>query len=118
VRCAGDLSDGLLVDARRTAAASGCAAELWRDTLPVGAALRHAFPGDWPALALGGGEDFELLAAVAPARVDALLREWPVDLAPLTVVGRLTAGSGVRMLDRRGGSELALPPIASRHFGS
>jgi len=118
VRCAGDLSDGLLVDARRTADACGCAAELWRDAVPVDAELRTAFTDDWPALALGGGEDFELLAAVGAERLDGLRRDWPAGLARLTVVGRLVEGSGLRLLDRDGGAELALPPVASRHFGS
>jgi thiamine-monophosphate kinase len=118
VRCAGDVSDGLLVDARRTADASGCGAELWRDAVPVDAALRQCFPDDWPALALGGGEDFELLAAVSPALLDTLLAGWSSDLAPLTVVGRLTEGHGLRLLDRQAGTELAPPPIVSRHFRS
>ena len=118
VLCAGDLSDGLLVDAGRTAAASGCGAELWRDALPVDSALPSAFPDDWVALALGGGEDFELLAAVAAAAADALLRDWPAELAGLSVVGRLVAGDGVRLLNHEGGAPLALPPVASRHFGS
>jgi thiamine-monophosphate kinase len=118
VRCAGDLSDGLLVDARRTADASACAVELWRDALPVDAGLHAVFPEEWAALALGGGEDFELLAAVEPAHLDGLLADWPADLAPLTVVGRLVEGRGLRLLDGRDGAELAPPPIASRHFGS
>jgi thiamine-monophosphate kinase len=118
VRCAGDLSDGRLVDARRTAAASGCAAELWRGALPVDDELRSAFADDWVALAIAGGEDFELLAAVSPALLDSLLPEWPHDLAPLQVVGRLVDGSGVTLLDREGGNALPLPPVASRHFGS
>lgn len=118
VRCAGDLSDGLLVDARRTAAASGCAAEVWRDALPVDPELPRVFRADWLDLAMGGGEDFELLAAVAPDRVGDLLRGWPDDLAPLTVVGRLVEGEGLRLIDREGGEELALPRVASRHFGS
>ncbi len=116
VRCAGDVSDGLLVDAGRTAEACGCGAELWRDALPVDTALRDCFGEEWVALAAGGGEDFELLAAVAsPA---ALLRDWPDHLAPLHVVGRLVEGAGVRLLDREGGAELPLPPVSSRHFGS
>ena len=118
VRCAGDVSDGLLVDAGRTAAASGCAAELWRDALPVDADMGRCFPDDWPALALGGGEDFELLAAVPATLLAGLLGDWPRELAPLAVVGRLTEGDGVRLLDREGGTALAPPPIASRHFGS
>jgi thiamine-monophosphate kinase len=119
VRCAGDVSDGLLVDARRSADASGCAAELWLDALPVDAALRHAFPGDeWSALALGGGEDFELLAAVSPGQLDALLRDWPRDLAALHVVGRLAEGRGLTLRACHGGDVLPLPPVSSRHFGS
>jgi thiamine-monophosphate kinase len=118
VRCAGDLSDGLIVDARRTAEASGCAVELWGDALPVDAALSEAFPDDWLALAAGGGEDFELLAAVPPSLLEPLLRGWPSELAPLHVVGRLHEGSGVSMRACEGGAVIDLPAVASRHFGS
>ena len=114
VRCAGDVSDGLLVDARRTAEASGCAAELWRDALPVDPELRACFGDDWVQLAAGGGEDFELLAAAPPS----LLDRWPSHLVPLQVVGRLTPGSGVTLRSHDGGEALPLPPVSSRHFGS
>ncbi|MBV8282925.1 MAG: thiamine-phosphate kinase [Candidatus Eremiobacteraeota bacterium] len=116
VRCAGDLSDGLLVDARRTAAMSGCGAELWLDALPVEPGVREAF-GDWAALALGGGEDFELLVAVAEGSLPQLLGSWPSELAPLTRVGTLTGGAGIRLLEGRGGAEIPPPPVVSRHFG-
>jgi len=116
VRCGGDVSDGLLIDARRTAAASGCAAELWLDTIPVDAALRVAFGDRWPDLALGGGEDFELLAAASADRVDALLRGWPGAATPLTVVGRLVPGSEVQLLSARGGEVLPPPRITARHY--
>jgi thiamine-monophosphate kinase len=118
LRCAGDVSDGLLVDAARTAEACGCGAELWQEALPVDAELRGVFGDDWPSLALGGGEDFELLAAVPPGRLDDLLAPWPADAAPLTVVGRLVEERGLRLLDHEGGAELPAPPVASRHFGS
>ncbi len=114
VRCAGDLSDGLVVDASRTAAASGCAAEIWLDSVPVDPELRAAFPQEWAELAIAGGEDFELLAALVPERLDGLLTGW--SLTPLTVVGRLTSGAGLRLLDREGGVELAVPVPRSRHF--
>src|SRR6516225_6159371 len=116
VTCCGDLSDGLLVDAERTARSSGCAAELWLESVPVDPGLRGLFPGDWPALALAGGEDFELLVATPPASVPDLIRRWPPGLAPLTVVGQLAAGSGVRLLNRSGGAEVPKPAPASRHF--
>lgn len=116
VRCAGDISDGLFVDAARTARASACAAELWADRLPVDAHLRARFSQQWLELAGGGGEDFEVLAAVPAGAFDALLAAWPGDLARLTAVGRLCAGAGVRLLASAGGDELALPAARSRHF--
>lgn len=116
VQCAGDVSDGILADASRTAAASGCAAEIWVDSVPVDEQLRHRFSHRWLELAVGGGEDFELLAAIAEPQLDALLRDWPDELAPLTVIGRLTDGSGLRLLDRPGGSQRTPPASLAEHF--
>jgi thiamine-monophosphate kinase len=114
VRCAGDLSDGLLVDAGRTARASGCLAELRLEALPLAGGLRRGYQ-DWEALALGGGEDFELLAAAPPEVLAAVMAAWPAELAPLTVVGVLREGSaGVRLLHYA--TERPLPPVLSRHF--
>jgi thiamine-monophosphate kinase len=117
VDCGGDLSDGLLADAERLVEASGCAAELWLDAVPVDPGIREAFGGAWVEVALGGGEDFELLAAVRPEQVEGLVRLWPDALAPLHVVGRLVHGEGLRLLDRKDGSPVPLPPVRSRHFG-
>jgi thiamine-monophosphate kinase len=116
VSCAGDLSDGLIVDVGRIIEASGCAAEIWLDTVPADPSIRTLLGEAWVDAALGGGEDFELVAAVAAERLDGLLARWPAGLEPLHAVGRLTSGSGLRLLDRRDGAEVPLPPIASRHF--
>jgi thiamine-monophosphate kinase len=116
VLCAGDVSDGILIDTARTARASGCAAELWVDSLPVDAQLPARFGREWLELAAGGGEDFELLVAVAEPAVAALLRDWPADLALLTPVGMLNRGAGLRLLDRRGGTEQAAPRALASHF--
>ena len=56
-----DLSDGLLGDLPKLLAASGVAARLNEDSIPVAAAVRALFPGEWIELALRGGEDYELL---------------------------------------------------------
>lgn len=116
IRCAGDVSDGVLIDAARTARSSGCSAEVWADSLPVDAQLQVRFGLEWLELAIGGGEDFELLAAVPKAKAGALLREWPDELAPLSVIGSLGRGSGLRLLGRRGGTEQAPPRTLASHF--
>lgn len=81
-----DLSDGIATDLRRLAAASGCGARVDIADLPVAA-------GATQEQAAAGGEDHELLAAV-PA--GATLPGWAI------VVGELTAGDTVSLLDASG----------------
>ena len=61
VRCAMDVSDGLAADLAKLCAASGAAAVVRADAVPTDPALRAAFPDEWLSMALGGGEDYELL---------------------------------------------------------
>src|SRR6202011_795326 len=60
-----DLSDGLIGDLPKLAQASGLAAHVAVERLPLSEALRAAVPGaqarDW---ALAAGDDYELLLAV------------------------------------------------------
>ena len=67
-----DVSDGVHIDATRLLAASGCAATVEIERLPLSAPLRHAL-GDraWQA-ALCGGEDYELCFTAAPAQAAAV----------------------------------------------
>ena len=93
-----DCSDGLALDAGRIADASGLGVVIRLEDLPVapGVAAVAAAAGRPPdVLAATGGEDFELVAAVDPARLDEVRSRLDV---PLTVVGRFTAGGGVRLL--------------------
>ena len=120
VRCGMDLSDGLLGDAAKLAGASGVGIALRRDLVPVDRVLEKRFGGRARDLALAGGEDYELLIA-APALVveqaTAVLVER--DLAPLTVVGELTAepSAGVRLLDHSG-RPVRAEPTSWDHFAS
>jgi len=82
-----DLSDGLARDLPRLAAASGCGFEVNREAVPCneGCSVEQA---------LGDGEDFELLLAVAAEDVNRLLKTWPQDFPKLSNVGALTAHGG------------------------
>ncbi len=116
VRCGGDISDGLLVEMERITDMSGCGADIWLDRVPVEEALVSDFGAAWPELALGAGEDFELVATLPDTALGALLEGWSPGLTPLRAVGRLRAGSGVAVLDREGGERVPSPRTTSRHF--
>ena len=117
-RCAGDLSDGLLADAARTAAASKLGMELWASALPVDPELRIDHGGRWLELAVAGGEDFELLVTVSAPVWESLRRDWDPALQPMTVIGRMIGGTGVHLLDRENGTEIPHPPVSSRHYSA
>jgi thiamine-monophosphate kinase len=104
-RAAIDLSDGLLQDLGHLCEASGTGAEVELDRLPLSPAYRRATRGRadaWDA-ALAGGEDYELLVAVAPARLGEARAAADRCGVPLAVVGRLDRGTGVRVVKGGGG---------------
>lgn len=92
-----DLSDGLATDLRHLAAASGVGAELRADALPLGAPLRgYGNRSRARAMALTGGEDYELLFAAPPDRVGALAADFrEAHGVELTRVGTVLEGDGI-----------------------
>lgn len=93
-----DSSDGLSTDLARMCVASGVGATI--DAVPVHAAARAvaALTGDEAeSYALDGGEDFELIAAVAPRPFGYLASRFRARFGrDLVRVGTFTAGGGVR----------------------
>jgi thiamine-monophosphate kinase len=93
-----DVSDGLLIDVGRMAAASGLRAEIYLDAVPRSAAL-IAFAGDDRAARLAAvtaGDDYALILAADDAHADAVAA---IGACP---VGRFTAGRGLGLMDRDG----------------
>ncbi|MEA3196996.1 MAG: thiamine-monophosphate kinase [Gammaproteobacteria bacterium] len=91
-----DLSDGLVADLPKLAKASGLAAQVAVDRLPLSEAMRAAVPAaqarDW---ALAAGDDYELLLAVPAQRLAELEAAASRLNLSLAVVGDLRSGSGV-----------------------
>ena len=91
-----DVSDGLLIDAQRMAAASNLAVEVDLDALPLSAEAR-GFGEDRPArlAAATAGDDYQLLCAVAPA-------DRAAAAAVAVEIGRFETGAGLVVHDREG----------------
>lgn len=112
-RAAIDLSDGLLQDLGHLCTASGVGARVEVERLPLSPAYRAATRrSPAPAVAaLSGGEDYELLFAVPPGRLEALRGAARRARTRVTVVGELEARSGIRVV--RGGR--LVRPVRAGH---
>ena len=102
-----DLSDGLATDLRHIADESKVSAVVKIDRLPIPPAVSRiakASRRDPLALAVTGGEDFELLISVPPVREAEFLRRFADETGTaLTVIGEVTAGPPkVEFLDGSG----------------
>ena len=97
-----DVSDGLGGDLEKLCAASGCGAEVDAAALPVSEALCGAVGRELAReYALTGGDDYELLFTVPLARLGAMTNAMALGLGPVTRIGSLVAGNGVRVIRAR-----------------
>ncbi len=96
-----DLSDGLLQDLEHICEESGTGAVLEMEKIPFPPHSREAAAAlkvDLVDLALGGGEDYELLLAVEPDKAAALQ-----EAGTALLVGEVEEGSEIRVIDAAGG---------------
>jgi thiamine-monophosphate kinase len=98
-----DVSDGLGGDLEKLCAASGCGADVDAAALPISDALAGAVGRELAReYALTGGDDYELLFAVPLARLGAMYTAIAQGLGPVTRIGSLVSGKGVRVSTRGG----------------
>jgi thiamine-monophosphate kinase len=110
-----DLSDGLAGDLEHILQASQVDGVIEESKLPLSKAFQQQTESRprLRALALFGGEDYELLFTVAPEMaVEVLTLSAKAEL-PITVIGRIKAGSGTLSLQDQAG---AVRPILVRSY--
>ena len=106
-----DISDGLSTDLRRMCVASGVGAEIEAAAIPVAPVARTlsaTLGTDWLGYALGGGEDFELLVAIAPRAFSTISRRYEGRFGrPLSRIGVATEAGSIVLSDEHGRRELS-----------
>jgi thiamine-monophosphate kinase len=105
-----DISDGLSSDIHHICEASNVGAKLDASLLPIDGSLRSLFGADEAlALALNGGEDFELLFSVPKEKISLL------ESSDVHRIGSITENTGVvELID--GDRFIRLQPSGYRHF--
>lgn len=102
-RASMDVSDGLIADARKLAAASNVALRIEANAIPFAPpALRWAFSGGDVRKLISGGDDYVVLFTAAPdhrAAIEALDTDGTLRLSR---IGAVLAGEGVTVVDRQG----------------
>lgn len=110
-----DVSDGLLGDAAKVAAASGTGLEIQFAELPVSRPLVQTLGNDAAReLALTAGDDYELCFTVPPERAAQLERELPPAQWNYRRIGVLRAAPGAAVM--RGGTVMEFSHSGYEHF--
>lgn len=116
-----DTSDGLSTDLGHICDASGVGAKIWKQRIPavrVPAALRERDAVFDPlALALHGGEDYELVFTVSPRLCRNIPEVWSSsgERVPVTQIGEIVRGREITLLDANGNAT-PLRPLGWDHF--
>ena len=107
-----DISDGLVADLGHLARESGLAAEILLAEVPWSDA---AAASGYPEIErITAGDDYELAFTAPPDRRDAVWEASRTTETPVSRIGIMRPGSGVRVLDRSG-SPIAVSPTGWRH---
>jgi thiamine-monophosphate kinase len=96
-----DTSDGLLADLRHICEASGTGARVIADLVPINDIVKTSFKEKALELALGGGEDYELLFTGDTRKIAALRQDTK---CPVTVIGEIIKGEPgkIELVDAQG----------------
>lgn len=111
-----DISDGLLADLGHIATASQLAAIINVDQLPLSTVMKQVVAKPQAlAYALKGGDDYELCFTVARENIDQIKTLAQQLSLPITEVGVMAAGSGVKCIDDNG-DNVVIDAAGYQHF--
>ncbi len=112
-----DVSDGLAGDLAKLARVSGVAATVEVAKVPLSDAAKAALAAD-PALietALTGGDDYEIVCTIPPAKADAFRNAAKTANVPVIDIGAIAAGEGARFI-AADGREITFKHASFSHF--
>ena len=114
-----DVSDGLLIDTAHLLEESGKGTRIWEDRIPLSRSFQKhsaSYAKDPYALALSGGEDYELLFTAPPPMRDKIASLALLHKIPITRIGEiLPSRKGFRIV-RRDGTEDSPSHLGFDHF--
>lgn len=113
-----DVSDGLAGDLALMCARSGVSARVVAADVPLSAPARAACAADGLLFArlLGGGDDYEILAAVAPADADAFASRMAASGIAATAIGQFGSNAAGPQFVARDGTGVEIPIRSYSHF--
>ena len=113
-----DVSDGFVGDLTKMLAVSGVSARVPVSRMPLSEAARAAIAADADlfAAALTGGDDYEIIASVAPENADAFEAEAAAAGAPVTWVGEAVEGHGSPRFVAPDGGAMTFAQGSYSHF--
>jgi thiamine-monophosphate kinase len=113
-----DVSDGFVGDLAKMLAVSGVSARVPVYRLPLSRSARAAIAAapDLFAVALTGGDDYEIIASVAPASAAAFEAEAAAAGVPVSYVGEALAGFEPPSFITPDGGAMAFPRASYSHF--
>ena len=113
-----DISDGLVKDFDRLCRASGAGGQLEAPRVPLSPAARSVLGRKRVVLAdlLTGGEDYEVLFTVPPARAPAMEAAAAAVNVAIARIGRITGEAGAVIVLDEAGLPLSLPQTGWDHF--
>ncbi len=117
-RAAMDVSDGLVGDLGKMLDRTGLTARVEAAAVPLSQAARAAIARDEGrfAVALSGGDDYEILCAVPPEAVPAFRAEAEAVGVPVAEIGIVEAGDGLPLFVDGLGRPMAFARASFSHF--